>query len=277
MKKLLLRSVRSFRAHGAPRFAAAIAYYMIFCSAPLFVFALTLLGWFLQDASVNTAFYQAFQQLFGRETSVFLQENLQSPGTEAGLWVTLISLFFGLLGASAVFKEMKCGLDTIYEVTLPRKNFIAVLWRNLATFGTVVVIGLFLMVSLLSTMAISILGTYFQDTISINTSLVEFLNFGFSFIVLTAFFMVLYTFVPDTKTPFRLTLLGSLVTALLFIIGKTLFGWYLATIGISSGYGAAGSILVLLVWIFYSAQIFFFGAEITAQIKKDQGLLEKII
>ncbi len=277
MKKIFIESIRSFRRHGAQRFSAAIAYYMIFCLAPLFVFALSILHFFLQDPSINMAFFSALKELFGRDSVGFLQENLQEPSSEMNLWLTFIGLFFGLLGAGAVFRELKCGLDTIFEASIPQRAFWEILLRNILTFGTVIVIGLFLLVSLLSTMILIILGTYFQGTVFINTELVEFLNFGFSFFILTSFFMVLYTYVPDTKIPFRLTLFGSLVTAFLFTLGKTLFGLYLGTIGISSGYGAAGSILVLLVWIFYSAQIFFFGAEITAQIKKDKAILQRIL
>lgn len=277
MKKLLFRSIKKFQEHGAPRFSAAIAYYMIFCLAPLFVFAISILAAFLNDPTNSLAFYKALQQLFGREAVSFLQDNLQPRSLEANLWITLTGLFFGLLGASAVFKEVKCGLDTIFEVTLPKGNFLGVMLKNLATFGTIIVIGLFLLVSLLSTMAISILSTYFQETTALNTQVIEVLNFGVSFVILTAFFMIIHTLLPDAKIPFRLTLVGSVVTALLFTLGKTLFGIYLGTVGISSGYGAAGSILVLLLWVFYSAQIFFFGAEITAQIKKDRKLLKKII
>ncbi len=277
MKKIFLNSLRNFRGHGAPRFSAAIAYYAIFCLAPLFIFVLTLLGMFLNDPSANTTFFSALQQLFGKEAVAFLQENLEAQTAEEHLGLIFVGFLFALLGASAVFKELKCGLDIIFEVSAPKGNFLSVMMKNLITFGTVIVIGLFLLVSLLSTMAVSILGLYFQHLVDFNPAVLEFFNFGFSFLVLTTFFMVLYTFVPDTKTPFRLTLIGSIVTALLFVLGKTLFGIYLATIGIHSGYGAAGSILVLLLWLFYSAQIFFLGAEITAQIKKHKAILQKIL
>lgn len=277
MRKIFFRSFQNFKKHNAERFAAAIAYYMIFCIAPLFVFILTLLGFFLNDPSVSLSFFNALQQLFGKDAVGFLQENIQPGSLEANLWITLLGVFFGLLGAVAVFKELKCGLDTIFEVTIPKGNSMQMAMKNLATFGTVIVIGLFLFVSLLSTMAISILADSLQLQTSLNTQLIELLNFGVSLVVLTTFFMVIYTFVPDAKTHFRLTLIGSLVTALLFTLGKTLFGIYLGTVGISSGYGAAGSILVLLLWIFYSAQIFFFGAAMTAEIKKDPKILKKIL
>lgn len=277
MKKIFLEIIRSFRSHGVPRFSASIAYYTIFCLAPLFIFSLSILSAVLQDPSLNLTFFSALQQLFGRESVAFLQENLDAQSAEANLWLTIIGAVFGLIGASAVFKELKCGLDTIFEVSLPKKSAVSLVMRNLMTFFTVIVIGLFLLVSLLSTMVVSIMSTYFGSITDINTHLLEFVNFGFSFLVLTAFFMVLHTFVPDTKTPFRLTLVGSVVTALLFTLGKTLFGFYLATIGIRSGYGAAGSILVLLLWIFYSAQIFFLGAEMTAYIKKNKNVLQKIL
>lgn len=278
MKKILLRSFRSFQKHSAPRFAAAIAYYMIFCLAPLFVFMLSALGIFLNDPVTNREFFAALQQLFGREAVLFLQENLEPQSKEVSIWITIVGLFFALLGASAVFKELKCGLDTLFEVKVPKGNFLTVMMRNLTAFSTVIVIGLFLIVSLLSTMAISIVATTFSAELAfINTGLVETLNFLLSLIVLSAFFMILHSLVPDAKTPFRLTLVGGVVTALLFTLGKTLFGMYLGTIGVSSAYGAAGSILVLLLWIFYSAQIFFFGAAITAEIKKDKKLLKKII
>lgn len=277
MKKTLLEILKSFRTHNVPRFSAAIAYYTIFCLAPLFIFSLSILSAVLQDPSINQTFFAALQQLFGKESVGFLQENLQAQSREASLWLTVIGVAFGLMGASAVFKELKCGLDTIFEVSVPKKSVVSLVMRHLITFCTVIIIGLFLLVSLLSTMVVSIMSTYFSTVLSIDAHLLEFANFGFSFLVLTAFFMALHTFVPDTKIPFRLTVVGSVVTALLFTLGKTLFGFYLATIGIRSGYGAAGSILVLLLWIFYSAQIFFLGAEITAHIKKNRDLLSKIL
>lgn len=250
---------------------------MIFCIAPLFIFVLSLLGLLLHDPQTNTTFFYALGQLFEPKTVGFLQDNLQPQSLESSLWITFIGLFFALLGASASFKELKCGLDTIFEVATPPGNFLDVMMRNLATFGTVMVIGLFLFVSLLITMALSIVATYFQGQVVLDTNLFEILNFLFSFGILTTFFMVIYTFVPDTKTPFRLSLVGGIVTALLFTLGKTLFGIYLGTVGVSSGYGAAGSILALLLWIFCSAQIFFFGAALTAEIKKNKILAERIL
>lgn len=277
METIFIRSIISFREHNATRFSAAIAYYMIFCMAPLFIFVLSMLGILLNDPSTSVTFFHALGQLFEQETVRFLQENLQPRSFEAGVWVTFGGLLFALLGASAAFKELKCGLDTIFEVKIPPGNFLDIVMKNLVIFGTVVVIGLFLLVSLLSTMAISITASFFHEQVELNTGLIEILNFCFSFGVLTAFFMIIYTFVPDTKTPFHLSLLGSVVTALLFTLGKTLFGIYLGTLGVSSGYGAAGSILALLLWIFISAQIFFFGAAITAEIKKDRQILKKIL
>lgn len=277
MQTLFIRSVKSFQEHNATRFSAAIAYYMIFCIAPLFIFVLSMLGILLNDPSTSIAFFHALGQLFEPETVRFLQENLQAKSLETNIWFTVLGFFFALLGASAAFKELKCGLDTLFEVRIPAGNFLDIVMKNLATFGMVVVIGLFLLVSLLSTMAISVVASFFQEQIQLNAGLIEVLNFCFSFGVLTAFFMIIYTFVPDTKTPFHLSLLGAVVTALLFTLGKTFFGIYLGTIGVSSGYGAAGSILALLLWIFISAQIFFFGAAITAEIKKDRQVLKKIL
>jgi membrane protein len=212
--------------------------------------------------------YQLRDFGFGTESALFIQAHLQPPSGGHGLWISGIGVVLSLLGASAVFKELKVALDTIFEVESKKEASVSIVMHNLSIFFLLLATGMLITVSFLITLLFGVATPYLHSFLPEALWLSESLNFLLSFGLITTLFMFLYTFVPSAPVALRSTFAGSLFTAFCFTIGKTLFALYVGSIGFASGYGAASTILVLLLWLFYSTELFLFGAEITAQINK---------
>jgi membrane protein len=269
MKKILAHSAIGFSQHKNTRVSAAIAYYMIFCLVPLLFLFTGALSLVLDGSAIQEVLSRELQNTLGRDAALFLQEHLHSVGGGKGIWVSALGIFLTLLGLTAVFKELKYALNVIFEVPRKKQRALNLIVHNLSTFLLLFATGLFITLSFLVTLSFGLVATpYLGLWIPHLTLITEALNFLLSFSLLTTFFMFLYTFVPDAPVAFRSTLFGSLFTAFCFTIGKTLFAVYIGTVGVASGYGVASAVLILLLWLFYSTQLFLFGAEITAQIEK---------
>jgi membrane protein len=261
----------SLENHGVRTHSAAIAFYLVSCLAPLLLLVLGILSFFLTDIDVRSGILQALKNLFGTDASKYLIENIAPWSQETSILTTILGTLFALIGAAAVFRELRSTLDTIFEVpcfTTGRQGVLGIL-GSFATFGGVLLVGFFLTLSLVTTMAAGLLLGQFQKYLQfVDASFIEMWNFFVSFFVITLLFMFLQRFVSSARLPLRITFLGSFITALLFTMGKTLFGFYLGFFGVTSSYGVASSVFVLLLWLYYSTQIFFLGAEITAYIHK---------
>jgi membrane protein len=268
MHTLLIHSIQNFSRHNNARFAAAIAYYMIFCLVPLLFIFTGIMGILLSDIAIEQALFVELQRIFGTEGAQFLQEHLQPAGGEKGVWISILGIVLSLFGTSAVFKELKAALDTIFDVPAKKQGSVSIVMHNLSTFFLLFATGMLISVSFLITLVFGIATPYFYSWLPEASWVQELLNFLLSFGLITTLFMFLYTFVPDTPVALRSTFVGSLFTAFCFTLGKTLFALYVGSVGFASGYGAASTLLILLLWLFYSAELFLLGAEITAQINK---------
>jgi membrane protein len=268
MYTLLFQSLQNFSRHNNARFAAAIAYYMIFCLVPLLFIFTGIMGILLSDMVIEKALFVELKNIVGAESALFLQEHLRPAGGEKGVWISILGIVLSLLGTSAVFKELKIALDTIFEVPAKKQGSVNMVMHNLSTFFLLFATGMLISVSFLITLVFGIATPYFHLWLPGAGWVQELLNFMLSFGLITTLFMFLYTFIPDTPVALRSTLVGSLITAFFFTVGKTLFALYIGSIGIASGYGAASTLLILLLWLFYSTELFLLGAEITAQINK---------
>jgi membrane protein len=187
----------------------------------------------------------------------------------SGTLLTLIPLAFGLWG---VFGELQDGLNTIWGVTpRPGRRVVAMLRERLLSFAIVVGIGFVLLVSLALSAWVVAVGTYFGQLLPAPAAALEALNFVISFTVITALFAMTFKLLPDVQIAWRDVWLGAAVTSLLFTIGKLLIGLYLGKSSIASAYGAAGSLVIIVVWVYYSAQILLLGAEFTKVYVKRRG------
>ena len=244
---------------------AAVAYYTIFSIAPLLLIATAIAGLFFGDKAVEGAIAEQLEGLLGRPSAEAVQAMVKgAANTTQGTVATVISVVTLLLTASGVFAELQSALNVIWKAPPQTGDTITrlVVARALA-IGLVAATGFLLLVSLVVSTALAAVATWVGGLMPELTKLLAVGNFAVSFLMVTLLFGAIYKILPDRQLLWRDVAVGAAVTAMLFTIGKTLIGWYIGGTGIASAYGAAGSLMVVLVWVFYSTQTFLLGAEFT--------------
>jgi membrane protein len=245
---------------------AALAYYTVFSLAPVLVIAIAMSGVFFGDRAGRGEIFRALKSLLGDGGASAVESMIRSAAhhLHAGSIAFVIGLATLIFGASGVFQQLQYSLNSIWKVkTRPGCGVYRLFRQRLLSFSMVAVIGFILLVSMLVSAALTTVGTYFGGQLPGGSEFWHFVNFGISFAVVTLLFAAIFKILPDVKLRWRDVWVGSALTAFLFDVGKFLIGFYLGRSGISSTYGAAGSFVALLVWVFYSSAILFFGAEFT--------------
>jgi membrane protein len=249
----------------APRLGAALAYYTVFALAPGLILIIALAGLLLGKEAAQGQIISQVRDLAGQAGAQAVRAAIESARNAGGSLLAtglgVITLLFGLWG---VFGELQDALNTIWGVTTrPGRGVIDVIKQRFWSFTMVVGIGFLLLVSLAASAWLAALGKFFSRLLPLPAAMMETTNALLSFVVITFMFAVIYKLLPDVTIAWRNVWTGAAVTAVLFTIGKTLIGLYLGRSTVASVYGAAGSLIVILLWIYYSAQIVFFGAEFT--------------
>jgi membrane protein len=266
LPKLLRDSALAWSEDGASSMGAAIAYYTIFSIAPLLVITMAIAGFFFGAEAAQGQIYAQAQSLLGAEGAAALQGIVQSASKPAeGIVATIVSLFFMLLGASGVFAELQGAMDRIWQAPIPEKQ--SGIWyllrRRLLTFGMLLAIAFLLLVSLAVSAFISTIQSLWSPG-NVTVEVVwQTVNFVVSFLIVTGLFAIIFKLLPRVSVAWGDVMVGAAVTALLFNIGKFLIGLYIGKTGVTSGFGAAGTVIAMVLWVYYSAQIFLFGAEFT--------------
>lgn len=272
--RLIKETIAEWNQDNVPLLAAALAYYTLFSLAPLLLIAIAIAGAVFGEEAARGEIVGQIQGLVGREGAAAIEamlQNTQKPGS-GGTIATLVSVAVLLFGASGVFGQLQTALNTIWEVKpQPGRGLKSFVQARFLSFAMVLVIGFLLLVSLVLSTVLSALGHLLTGWVSDYVGLGNLLNFLLSFAVITVLFAAIYKFLPDAEMAWRNLWMGAAATALLFNIGKFLLGLYLGNSGVGSAYGAAGSLVVLLVWVFYSAQILLIGAEFTQVYSKYRG------
>ncbi len=250
----------------APSMGAALAYYTMFSIAPLLLIVISTAGLVFGEEAVRGEIFGQLQGLMGDQGAQAVQSLLESVSEpKKGIAGTIIGSVLLLIGATTVFAELQDAFDRIWRA--PDKDKTGGVWQlirsRLLSFGIILGIGFLMIVSLVFSAAIAALGKWWGPLFSNLEVIATVLNFVFSFALMTAVFAMLYKFMPRVKIHWKDVWAGATVTALLFTVGKILIGIYIGKSAISSGFGAAGSLVVVLVWVYYSAQIFLLGAEFT--------------
>lgn len=261
--ELLKQTFKEWQEDKASRLAAALAYYTAFSIAPLLVIVIAIAAFFLGEQAAQGQIVGKIQGLVGNNAAEAIQsmiQNSQKPTT--GIVATLISVGVLLFGATNVFAQLQDALNTIWEVT-PKPGVKGLVKARFISFAMILGVGFLLLVSLVLSTFLSVVGSYLGGLFPDLQFIWSILNFIISFAVITLLFAMIYKFLPDVKITWSDVGIGAAITALLFTIGKSLLGLYLANSSIASTYGAAGSFVVLLLWVNYSAQILLFGAEFT--------------
>jgi membrane protein len=271
---LLAETVFEWYEDRAPRLGAALAYYTVFALAPSLILIIALAGLFLGPEAAQGQIVSEVQELVGRRAAEAIQATIENARTEGGLIATglgIVTLLFGLWG---VFGELQDALNTIWGVApRPGRGVLGIIKQRFWSFAMVVGIGFLLLVSLAVSAALAAFSKFFYWLLPSPAYLIEGINVVFSWAVITLLFAVIFKLLPDVRIPWSNVWVGAGVTALLFTIGKSVIGFYLGRSTAASTYGAAGSLVVILIWIYYSAQVLFFGAEFTKVYSRRSGSL----
>ncbi len=278
---VIRETVENWSIDRAPRLAAAIAYYAMFAIAPLLVIIVAIAGAAFGESAVRGEVQEALTGVLGASTAQFLEEIVLSINTEqAGGLATILSIALLFFGAMGVFGALQDALNTIWGVqphlSTVRSSVVFFLQSRLLAFLMVLLIGGALLIFIALSSVISGLITLADDTgmlTGFTPTLLRILDVTLSVSVITVFFAMIFKFLPDAYVGWSDVFFGALVTALLFVVGETLLGLYLGSGAVASIFGVAGSLVVLLVWVYYSAQILLLGAEFTQVFARRRGAL----
>ena len=251
---------------GAMRLSSSLAYYAIFSLAPLLVILISIAGLVFGEEAARGQLSQQIAVLAGRGAGDAIQAAVQSSASQksGGVLATIVSTGLLLFGASTVFAELKDSLNIIWGVIVkPGRPFLTLMHDRFFSFSIVLAIGFLLLVSLVISVLLALLGKYMSLRFELPSAVWQAWDFIISFIVVSSLFALIFKLLPNVRLRWRDVWLGAVATSLLFTIGKLIIGYYLATSSIASSFGAAGSVVIVLAWIYYSACILFFGAEIT--------------
>lgn len=263
---LLKDSVMDFLDDRATKFSAALSYYTIFALPPLIILIISASGFFIEEKDVSAFFYQQVSDLVGPNTAREVENAMNNVTlNRSGVLPTVIGVAMLLFSASGVFAEIQSSINYIWGfVAKPEKSVIRMVKNRLLSFAMIASVGFLLLVSLLINSLASILYDYLAEFFAESTIyLVKVLNNAIVFVLITFLFALIFKTLPNGIIRLKDAFVGAAFTAVLFMIGKWGIGIYLGTTATSSLYGAAGSIIVMLMWVYYSAMILYFGAEFT--------------
>lgn len=277
---LFREAFASWKADYAPSMGAALAYYTVFSVAPLLLIVISVAGLVFGENAARGEIFAQLSGLMGDDGARAVQGMLRSVNKPAeGIVATVIGFVLLVLGATTVFGELQDALDRIWraparEASTSLLNLVRV---RLLSFSMIMSIGFLLMVSLVASAALAALGKWWSPVFGNWEALAQGVNFVFSFAMVTVGFAMIYKIMPRVRVQWRDVWVGAAVTALLFTLGKHLIGLYIGKSSVASGYGAAGSLVVVLVWVYYSAQIFLLGVEFTWVYAHTYGSLKHTV
>jgi membrane protein len=250
--------------HQASRTGAALAFYTVFSLAPVLILSIAVAGFFFGESAARGEIVAQIGGLIGPQGAELVQSvlrNASRPG--AGFIPTVISVITLILGANTALAELKSGLDQTWNVPAEqRAGFWYVVRTRLLSVGLILALGFLMLVSLVISAALTALERFARGDLFVDTVL-SCINDLFAFTLVTALFATIYKVLPSAQIAWRDVTIGAAVTALLFTAGKFAIGVYIGNSGLASTYGAAGSVVLLLLWVYYSAQILLYGAEFT--------------
>ena len=277
--RVIFTAFGGYARHRCPQMAAAIAFYTIFSLAPTLLIVVAVADKvFRQREAVRTKLLAQIEELVGPEGAAQIEAIMSRVSTDwGGLIPTIIGAVTVFIGATAVFSQIRLALRVVMDAPVPPRITLKSVWRVLETrllsLALVLAIAFLLLVSLVISAYLASLSTWVNDNLPIPINLLQLTNFIVPLIVITTLFAAMYKVLPGVKIAWRDTWVGALITALLFSLGKALVGMYMGRSTTASVYGAAGSVIIILLWVYYSALIFLLGAEFTAAFARVCGSL----
>lgn len=265
MIDLIKQTYKEWRIDRASLLSASLTFYMLFALAPILIIVIAIAGFFFGEQAIRGDIVMYIQEMVGKEVAVSIEFIVQNARlADKGLLFTGLSILLFLFGATRIFSNLKIALNDVWDVKhQPFKKINKVIHSRLISVLFVVGLGLLLVLALLVSGFMATLGVYIVKFLPINLLALKVINTGIAFLFITFVIAMIYKFIPEVKVAWNDVWIGALVTAILFMTGNWLIGLYMRNLTPESVYGAAGSIIIILLWLYYSAQIFLFGAEFT--------------
>ncbi len=272
--RILLATLNNFLDDKGLKFSAALAYYTVFALAPLLMLVISLIGIFLGKDAAQNNIYPEIKSYVGSNAALQIQEMIKSVSLSGKTGIAVAtSIITLIIGATSIFLEIQDSINIIWRVKAkPKKGWVKMLTNRLISFSMIIGLGFLLVVSLIINALVLALSSritrYFPE---VTVQIFNLINLGITFLVIAVLFGFIFKFLPDVKIAWRDVRTGAFFTSLLFMLGKYLIGIYIQTTGTGSTYGAAGSLIVILVWIYYTSAILYFGAEFTKVYAEEYG------
>jgi membrane protein len=263
---VLRQTVSEWIEDKAPMLGAALAYYTVFSLAPLLIISIAAAGLVFGEEAARGQVFDQLRSILGNEGGRAMQQVVESAAAKpsSGILAAVAGVVTLLFGASGVFGQLQMSLNIVWGVEpKPGRGVMGLVKDRFLSFGFILVVCFLLLVSLILSAAITFVAKWVGGIAVGVEVLAQTVNTVLSLGIITVLFALIFKFLPDAKIAWRDVWLGAFVTALFFTIGKFLLGLYLGASSVGSSFGAAGSLIVLLLWVYYSAQILFFGAELT--------------
>jgi len=275
--RVVTAAITAWFEHRAASKGAALAFYTLFSLAPILVLVISIAGLVFGAEAARGEIFEQLRGLVGEQGAAAIQGILAATHRAGGSGVAaLVATGILFVGATSAFAELKSSLDDIWHVPPPRTaGWQTLLRARLLSFSLVLVLAFMLLVSLIVNTVLAVMERFWGALWSASwfAPVADVLSTLFSFAVVTALFAVIFKMLPNARIAWRDVTMGSIITAMLFAVGKRIIGLYLGNSAVASSYGAAGSVVALMLWVYYSAQIFFFGAELTRQYALQFGSL----
>ena len=272
--KLLNNTIQSFLNDNALKFSAALSYYTVFAIAPLAIIIIAVCGYFYGETEVRSELFNQISDLIGPNAAQQIETTMQNIDIAGkNRLAAIVGGITLLFGASGVFAEIQSSINYIWGFKAkPTKGILRFVVNRLLSFSMIVSLGFILLVTLILNSALDfIYNNFFKDLFDFSVYVMIVLNNVVIFIVVSVLFAVIYKVLPGAHIRWKDTAIGAMFTAVLFMLGKYVIGIYLGNTNIASAYGAAGSVLLILLWVYYSAMILYFGAEFTKEYCKMYG------
>jgi membrane protein len=265
--KILKGATSSYIAHGSLSRGAAISFYAVTSLAPVLLIVVAIAGLVFGEEAVRGTLVKEIEGMLGSQAGELIQTILATSSNKtSGAIASAIGALMVLVTASGVFSEMQAALNRIWDTDGAEQPLLSMVRARAGSLGLVAALGFLMMASLAASAGLSALGKYLGSHTDFAPLLLSVLNTAISLFLFSLLFAAIFKVLPDTEIAWRDVAVGAIITAALFTTGKSLIGWYLGTTAANSGYGAAGALILMLLWIYYSAQIFLFGAEIARTI-----------
>lgn len=270
--RVLQQTAVAWNLHEATRLGASLAFYTVLSLAPLVILSIAFASIFIDVNDARRDIMEQFRGLLGAAGAAAVADLIRhGKDVKAGSIASVLGIITLLFGASQVFSELQSALNKIWEADASRTTGLwAIVRQRFLSFGLVLAIGLLMLISLMFSAALSALGTIMDSALPLPEWALHAFDYILSVATTSALFALIFKLIPQAKTDWRHSWIGGLVTAALFSLGKMLIGLYLGKAGVGSAYGAAGSLVVVVAWVYYSSQIFFFGAEFTFVLTQNQ-------